>query len=158
MLWQGLDLDVRPGEFLAVLGPNGSGKTSLLRAILGLRRLTDGTLTVLGRAPGHAGRRIGYVPQHRTLPAHALLRARDAVRLGVDGHRWGPRPGRRAARRRAEELLAAVGRRRWRTCPWAGCPAASSSASVSRRPSPRTRASCCATSRCSPWTSTTSGW
>ncbi|WP_030235036.1 metal ABC transporter ATP-binding protein [Streptomyces sp. NRRL S-455] len=109
VLWQALDLDIRPGEFLAVLGPNGSGKTSLLRVILGRRPLTAGSLTVLGHAAGHAGRHIGYVPQHRSLPAHTLVRARDAVRLGVDGHRWGPRLGRRAARRRADELLEAVG-------------------------------------------------
>ncbi len=109
VLWQALDLDVRPGEFLAVLGPNGSGKTSLLRVILGRRHLTAGSLTVLGHAAGQAGRHIGYVPQHRSLPAHTLVRARDAVRLGVYGHRWGPRPGRRAARRRADELLEAVG-------------------------------------------------
>ncbi|MEW2630982.1 ATP-binding cassette domain-containing protein [Streptomyces sp. NPDC048389] len=110
-LWRGLDLDVRPGEFLAVLGPNGSGKTSLLRVILGRRPLTAGSLTVLGRAPGHAhtGRHIGYVPQHRSLPAHTMVRARDLVRLGMDGHRWGPWPARRADRHRADELLAAVG-------------------------------------------------
>jgi zinc/manganese transport system ATP-binding protein len=109
VLWQALELDVRPGEFLAVLGPNGSGKTSLLRVILGRRHLTAGSLTVLGHVAGHAGRHIGYVPQHRPLPAHTQVRARDAVRLGVYGHRWGPWPGRRAARRRADELLEEVG-------------------------------------------------
>jgi zinc/manganese transport system ATP-binding protein len=109
VLWQGLDLDVGPGEFLAVLGPNGSGKTSLVRVILGRSRLTAGSLTVLGRAPGHAGQQIGYIPQHRPLPAHTLVRARDVVRLGMDGHRWRPRPGRRAECRRVDELLEAVG-------------------------------------------------
>ncbi|MFV0131831.1 metal ABC transporter ATP-binding protein [Streptomyces sp. HMX87] len=109
MLWHGLDLEVRSGEFLAVLGPNGSGKTSLLRVILGRRRLTEGSLTVFGHAAGHAGRHIGYIPQHRSLPAHTLVRARDVVRLGVDGHRWVPWPSRRADRRRADELLEAVG-------------------------------------------------
>ncbi|MEV0119481.1 ATP-binding cassette domain-containing protein [Streptomyces sp. NPDC050844] len=109
LLWSGLDLDVSPGEFLAVLGPNGSGKTSLLRVLLGRQPLTAGTLTVLG-GPAHRGsRHIGYVPQQKSLPAHTMLRARDLVRLGLEGHRWGlPRsPG--AVRRRVEELLESVG-------------------------------------------------
>ncbi|GGX23739.1 metal ABC transporter ATP-binding protein [Streptomyces chryseus] len=109
VLWQGLDLDVRPGEFLAVLGPNGCGKTSLLRVILGRQQLTAGRLAVLGRTPGHAGRHIGYIPQHKGLPAHSMVRARDLVRLGMEGHRWGPWSPRRAVRRRAEELLREVG-------------------------------------------------
>ncbi|MEU2491245.1 ABC transporter ATP-binding protein [Streptomyces sp. NPDC007883] len=109
VLWRDLALDVRPGEFLAVLGPNGSGKTSLLRVLLGRQPLTAGSLTVLGRPPHRGSRHIGYVPQHRSLPAHTMLRARDLVRLGLDGHRWGLALTPRAARRRVDEILESVG-------------------------------------------------
>ncbi|MGW3628105.1 metal ABC transporter ATP-binding protein [Streptomyces sp. NPDC000880] len=109
VLWSGLDLDVRPGEFLAVLGPNGSGKTSLLRVLLGRQQLTEGSLTVLGRAPRRGSRHIGYVPQAKSLPAHTMLRARDLVQLGLDGHRWGPSLAPRAIRRRVDDILASVG-------------------------------------------------
>ena len=47
VLWDGLDLTVSPGEFIAVLGPNGSGKTSLLRVLLGQLQLTAGTARVV---------------------------------------------------------------------------------------------------------------
>ncbi|MEU3225939.1 ATP-binding cassette domain-containing protein [Streptomyces sp. NPDC006976] len=108
-VWDDLDLEVAPGEFLAVLGPNGSGKSSLVRALLGRQPLSAGTLTVLGRTPREAARHIGYVPQQAELSAHALLRARDLVRFGIDGHRFGPSRGRAAVRRRVDEMLEAVG-------------------------------------------------
>ncbi|MFD0004200.1 metal ABC transporter ATP-binding protein [Streptomyces sp. NPDC127178] len=109
VLWQDLQLDVRPGEFLAVLGPNGAGKTSFVRALLGQRPLSAGTLTVLGRPPRKGSRHVGYVPQQATLSAHAMLRARDLVRFGIDGHRFGPRLRTAAVRRRVDEVLTAVG-------------------------------------------------
>lgn len=109
VLWCDLDLDVRPGEFLAVLGPNGSGKTSLLRVLLGRQQLTSGSLTVLGRAPRRGSSHIGYVPQTKSLPAHTMLRARDLVQLGMDGHRWGLSLAPRASRRRVDDILASVG-------------------------------------------------
>ena len=48
VLWDKLDLTVRAGEFIAVLGPNGTGKTSLLKVLLGQLPLTAGTVTVAG--------------------------------------------------------------------------------------------------------------
>jgi zinc/manganese transport system ATP-binding protein len=109
VVWQDLGLDVLPGEFLAVLGPNGSGKTSLVRALLGQQPLSAGTLTILGRPAREAGRHIGYVPQQADLSAQTLLRARDLVRFGIDGHRFGPRPHRGGVRHRVDEILRSVG-------------------------------------------------
>ncbi|WP_189937607.1 metal ABC transporter ATP-binding protein [Streptomyces sulfonofaciens] len=109
VVWQGLELDVRPGEFLAVLGPNGSGKSSLVRALLGRQPLSAGTLSVLGRNPREASGHLGYVPQQAALTAQTMLRARDLVRFGIDGHRFWPRPRTVAVRRRVEEILEAVG-------------------------------------------------
>lgn len=95
VLWDHLNLSVSPGEFIAVLGPNGTGKTSLLKVLLGQLPLTAGTAVV--------DERIGYVPQHHPIDREVMLRGRDLVRLGVDGHRWGGLPLRSAdrARRRA---------------------------------------------------------
>jgi zinc/manganese transport system ATP-binding protein len=110
VLWDGLDLDIRPGEFLAVLGPNGSGKTSMLRVLLGQQPLSAGTVTIAGHASGKANHRLGYIPQQRAIDANLTLRARDLVGLGLDGHRWGlGLRGRAERRRKVDAVLAEVG-------------------------------------------------
>ncbi|MFF4122415.1 metal ABC transporter ATP-binding protein [Microbispora rosea] len=109
VLWSGLDLELRRGEFVAVLGPNGSGKTSLLHAILGRLPLSAGALLIDGRPPRRGSDLIGYIPQQRAVAPHTPLRARDLVRLGVDGHRWGLPLGSRGLRRRIDDLLTEVG-------------------------------------------------
>src|SRR5690242_20724741 len=113
VLWDGLDLEVEPGEFLAVLGPNGSGKTSLMRVLLGLQPLSSGSVTVAGG--NHA---IGYVPQQRALEQSMTLRGRDLVGLGLDGYRWGLGVRNRRERRvRVDEAIAAVGASRYADAP-----------------------------------------
>ncbi len=108
-LWRDLDLQVAPGEFVAVLGGNGSGKTTLLRAILGQQRLDSGVIEVDGRAVRGGNRRIGYIPQQKLVPPGTPLRGRDLVRLGVDGHRFGPPIVTASVRRQVDALIASVG-------------------------------------------------
>jgi zinc/manganese transport system ATP-binding protein len=108
-LWAGLDLDVAPGEFVAVLGPNGSGKTSLLKVLLGLQRLTAGSVNVCGRTPRRGSDLVGYVPQQKAFDRDLPLRGRDLVRLGLDGHRWGTALPSRAARARVDRAIESVG-------------------------------------------------
>jgi zinc/manganese transport system ATP-binding protein len=111
VLWDHLDLSVSPGEFIAVLGPNGTGKTSLLKVLLGQLPLSAGAALVNGKrvaggrftmaGSGH----IGYVPQHRPIDRDVLLRGRDLVRLGIDGPHWGGMPLRSADRARRREAV-----------------------------------------------------
>jgi zinc/manganese transport system ATP-binding protein len=108
-LWKDLDVDIQAGEFFAVLGPNGSGKTSFLKVLLGLQQLHSGTVTVGGRPVERGSRKIGYIPQQKSFAPDTPLRARDLVALGVDGHRWGLRMNAKNVNDRVDGLLELVG-------------------------------------------------
>lgn len=104
-IWQHVNVEVRRGEFVAVLGPNGVGKSTFVRMVLGLATPITGEVRVLGGAPGSANARIGYLPQRRNFDASVRVRGVDIVRLGLDGDRWGvplPFPWTGASRRDAE--------------------------------------------------------
>ena len=74
----GLDLAVPPGALIGFLGPNGSGKTTTMRSILGMVRPDRGTITWNGAPIDDAARnRIGYMPQERGL--YARMRVREQL-------------------------------------------------------------------------------
>jgi zinc/manganese transport system ATP-binding protein len=102
VLWRDVDLDIAPGTFTAILGPNGVGKSTLLQAILGLQALSEGSIQVLGSPAGRERGRIGYVPQRKGFDRTLRLWGIDVVRLGLEGSRWGiPVPGPRSRHARA---------------------------------------------------------
>ncbi|WP_299436382.1 ABC transporter ATP-binding protein [uncultured Rhodospira sp.] len=76
---------VAEGAFVAVLGPNGGGKTTLAKLITGLLRPTTGRVRVFGDDPARSARRIGYVPQAATISPAFPITAGDLVALGLDG-------------------------------------------------------------------------
>jgi len=91
---QDVDLHVEPRDFLGIVGPNGGGKTTLLKIILGLLTPQHGTVSVFGQAPHRVRTRIGYVPQHAqvdpSIPADVL----DIVLMGrLARSHWGPKFG-----------------------------------------------------------------
>lgn len=108
VLWSNLNLSVAEGEFIALIGANGSGKSMLLKTILGIQGLSAGTISVQGKPAGSFNSQVGYVPQHRSADAGLPLRVIDAVRFGLDGHKFGLPLGGAAAKAKAMAALKRV--------------------------------------------------
>ncbi|WP_336761692.1 ATP-binding cassette domain-containing protein [Asaia sp. VD9] len=87
------DLTLGQGTLTLLAGANGQGKTTLLRALMGLHPLQGGAIEIFGQTPRRARRRTGYMPQDRRLPApqmtgRAFLAASwQGTRFGLPG--WG---------------------------------------------------------------------
>ncbi len=80
-----VDLTLEEGIFLGVVGPNGGGKTTLIRTILGLLRPASGGIRVFGQSPGWAiarGGVFGYLPQHHNIDPNFPATALDIVLMG----------------------------------------------------------------------------
>jgi zinc transport system ATP-binding protein len=80
-----VNLRMGKGEFVAVIGPNGGGKTTLLKIVLGLLTPQTGTVKVFGRPPAEVRRRIGYAPQHSEGPSDFPVSVLDVVLMGFLG-------------------------------------------------------------------------
>lgn len=79
---QDINLSVLPNDFLGIIGPNGGGKTTLLKAILGLIKPSQGRISVLGHSPEKARRLIGYVPQYNLYDRDFPITVLDAALMG----------------------------------------------------------------------------
>lgn len=77
------DFDIDAGEPLCVVGPNGGGKTTLLKLILGLIKPDEGQITVLGTSPEKARDRVGYMPQVLQFDPKFPITVEEVIRMGM---------------------------------------------------------------------------
>ena len=108
----GITLPVEAGTTLGLIGPNGGGKTTLVKLLLGLLKPQQGTITVAGLPPKKAvarGDLIGYLPQKPKLATHFPLDVRRLVTLGLAGKTGLLRPYEKADLAFVDELIDRVG-------------------------------------------------
>ena len=77
-----VNLTVEAGDFACVVGPNGGGKTTLIKLMIGLLEPTRGSVLLLGRPPAHSRVRAGYVPQQCDCDPAFPIKVRDVVLMG----------------------------------------------------------------------------
>lgn len=85
-----VNLTVEAGDFIAMIGPNGGGKTTLLKLMLGLLKPGQGEIRIMGRQPSRVSHQIGYVPQDVNINRRFPITALDVVLMGklAPGRRW----------------------------------------------------------------------
>jgi len=75
-------MDVNQGEFLGIIGPNGGGKSTLLKAVLGLTPITSGKIQIYGKKLNKNRSSVGYVPQFATMDRRFPISALEVVLTG----------------------------------------------------------------------------
>jgi len=83
---EAVDLSIYQQDFLGIIGPNGGGKTTLLKVILGLVKPSRGVITVLGGSPESGRKFVGYVPQQARFDVEFPVSVWDVVLTGRVGH------------------------------------------------------------------------
>jgi len=81
------NLVVKQKDFLGVIGPNGGGKTTLLKLILGLIRPDSGTIRIFGRPPKEGRKLVGYMPQTFNFDFDFPISVMEVVLMGRLGRR-----------------------------------------------------------------------
>jgi len=96
------NLTVNQGDFVAMIGPNGGGKTTLLKLMLGLLNADSGAVRIFNKPPQDVSHRIGYVPQDVHINKNFPVSALDVVLMGT------LKPGRGWSRHSQQDRLAAI--------------------------------------------------
>ncbi|MCF6334513.1 MAG: ABC transporter ATP-binding protein [Spirochaetales bacterium] len=76
------DFTINQGDFISILGPNGGGKTTLAKLILGLHDPDSGRIAVNGKTPRQMRDKIGYVPQYSLFDPNFPVSVKDVVLMG----------------------------------------------------------------------------
>ena len=105
---QDINLSVSEHDFLGIIGPNGGGKSTLLKVILGLIRPDRGVVTLLGDAPDKSRSKIGYVPQYSTYDHGFPVSVMEVVMMGRFSRAGLLRYYNKADRQAVEEALRKV--------------------------------------------------
>ena len=105
---QDVDLTLQAGDFASIVGPNGGGKTTLLKLVLGLLEPNTGRVETLGTLPRRARSRIGYTPQRAELDPQFPVNVMDVVLMGRLGSARLLGPFTCHDHRLADQALAAV--------------------------------------------------
>jgi len=85
---ENINLTVNAKDFLAIIGPNGGGKSTLLKLILGINPLQSGTITIEGKKPSQSLKHIGYVPQNTNINTDFPIKVIEVVMMGhIEGER-----------------------------------------------------------------------
>ncbi|MBL1215067.1 MAG: ABC transporter ATP-binding protein [Ignavibacteriae bacterium] len=82
-----INLTVQQNDFIGIIGPNGGGKTSLLKIILGLLPPTSGRVLVFGKSASHNSSSVGYVPQQSEFTKDFPISVWDVVMMGRVGEK-----------------------------------------------------------------------
>ncbi len=96
---QEINLLVKEGEFVGIFGPNGGGKTTFLKLLLGLLKPTSGSIKIFGVSPEEARTRIGYVPQAKLFDPQFPISVLDVVLLGLLSKKRDPKKAKEALRK-----------------------------------------------------------
>jgi zinc transport system ATP-binding protein len=103
------NLSISDKEFICIVGPNGGGKTTLLKLLLGLLEQQSGTVSVFGKTPLTGRKLIGYLPQHANLDSKFPVTALDVVLMGRLGKTRGFGFYTKTDRTAARDMLQRVG-------------------------------------------------
>ena len=98
-----INLSINERDFLAIIGPNGGGKSTLLKSILGINNIKKGSITILGQKVQKNISSIGYVPQNTNVNIDFPIKVIEVVMMGHVGHK---RP---LIGYKKEELACAIG-------------------------------------------------
>ena len=84
---ENIDLHVKEKEFLAIIGPNGGGKSTLLKLIIGLEQTKEANIKIFGEKPSKSLTSIGYVPQNTNVNTDFPIKVIEVVMMGHVGHK-----------------------------------------------------------------------